>query len=362
MRPALPSDTTYRWLTIACGVGSTIFSGAQSAAQAKITLSAAGALTVKVDVTRRRNTVSATRILQIGIKDLANNSAIGSDGTLGVTESVAGAVDAYFHPAFLVNHNDPRTTYNGADPNHHLMQAAVATYLNRLLDLLDASGAAGKLQVISAFDTAAADLSAVGRGVTVRHPTLTAGQLAALAFAAGFTFVQRQDPNVIIRQAAGDLAAIGGPQQVAEGGKITLTSTVKAGDVGPAVRLQWTVSAAGQAQARLNSTTLPTVTLQGVLAGQVRVAALYLIGDNPAPYTFEVRLNPTLEAANAIIRKEQYDLVMNILNTFHPIGVEVMTQALREHVVELQGSILEINPNYTYPNFRVRGPAPQRLS
>jgi len=92
----------------------------------------------------------------------------------------------------------------------------------------------------------------------------------------------------------------------------------------------------------------------------VRVQALYLIGDNPAPYTFEVRLKPELEAANAIVRKEQYDLVMNILNAFHPVGVEVMTQALRERVVELQGSNLEANPDYTYPNYRVRGPAPRQ--
>ncbi len=358
VRPSLPSDTTYRWLTIACGVGTGIFSGALTSAQTKLLITAAGDLTVKVDVTRRRNTVAATRILHIGLKDLANNSTVGSDGTLGVTESVAGAVDGYFHPAFLVNHNDARATYNGADPNHHLMRATVASRLNRLLDLLDAGGSGGKLQISSAVDPAT-DLTAVGRGLTMRHPTLSAGQLATLAFAAGFTFVQRQDPNVIIRQAAGDLIAISGPQQVDEGGAITLTSTVKASDLGPAVRLQWTVSAAGQAQARLNSITLPTVTLQGVLAGQVRVAALYLIGDNPAPYTFEVRLNPTLEAANAIIRKEQYDLVMNILNAFHPIGVEVMTQPLRQQVVELQGSILDINPNYTYPNFRVRGPAPR---
>ena len=359
VRPALPGDTTYRWLTIACGAGDGRFIGSRTAPQSQIQLSTPGGLTVKVDVIRRRKTVGATRTLQIGLKELSANQTIGSDGTLGVTEQIAGAPDRFFHPALLVNHNDARATY-GTDPNHHLMQFTVAVPLNRLLDLLAAGGVSGKLQVAGAFSPGATDLTGVGRGLTLRHPNLPPGQLAALAFAAGFTFVQRQDPTVIIRQAAADLVPLNGPQQVEEGQKITLVANLKASDISPAVRLQWTVSAAGQAQARLSSTTQPTVTLQGIAAGQVRVAARYLIGDNPAPYTVEVRLNPTLEAANAIIRKEQYDLVMNLLNTFHPIGVEVITRALRAHVVELQGNVLEANPDYTYPKFRVRGPAPRR--
>lgn len=361
VRPSLPNDTTYRWLTIACGTGKAIFSGSRTAPQTTIQISAAGALTLKVDVTRRRNTVSATHVLQIGLADLANNNTVGSDGSLGVSESVAGTVDRYFHPAFLVNHNDARADY-GADPNHHLMQAAVAARLTRLLDLLSAGGGGGTLQIVNAYTPNAPDLTGVGRGLELHHTTLGAGQLAAMAFAAGFTFVQRQDPNVLILQAADDLVAISSAQQVEEGSNITLTSDVKPADVGPTVRLQWSVSAASQAQVRLSSTTQPTITLQGVLAGRVRLSALYLIGDNPAPYTFEVRLKPSLEAANAIIRKEQYDLVMNILNAFHPIGVEVMTEALRQHVVELQGNLLGINPDYTYPKFRVRGPAPRRMS
>lgn len=359
IRPALPNDTSYRWLTIACGAGEARFAGSRTAAKATVQITAPGELTVKVDATRRRRTASATRRLRIGVKELANNSAIGSDGAMEVRAAVAGAADPFFHPAFLVNHNDARVDY-GADPNHHLMQAPVAARLARLLELLAAGGFGGKLQLVSAFVPGAADLTGLGRGLTLRHSTLAAGQLAALAFAAGFTFVQRQDPDVVIRQAPGDLVALSGPQQVEEGSNITLTANVKPSAVGTTVRLQWTVSAAGQAQARLSSTTQPTVTLQGVQAGQVRVAALYLIGDNPAPYTFEVRLNPALEAANAIMRKEQYDLVMNMLNTFHPIGVEVITRALRTHVVELQDGALDANPDYTYPKFRVRGPAPRR--
>jgi len=359
VRPALPGDTTFRWLTITCGAGRAHFTGTRTAASASVQIDAAGDLVVKIDATRRRVTVSATRTLHLGLKDLANDSAIGSDGKVGVSEAVAGAPDRFFYPAFLVNHSDVRASY-GADPNNHLMQAAVAARLTRLLDLIAAGGFGGTLQVVSAYDPSATDLTGVGRGLTLRHSTLTPGQIAALAYAAGFTFVRRQDPDVLLRQAAADLVTLSGPQRVDEGGRITLVAAVKPGDVGAGVRLQWTLGVAGQAQARLSSTTQLTVDLFGVQAGQVRVQALYLIGDNPAPYTFEVRLKPELEAANAIVRKEQYDLVMNILNAFHPVGVEVMTQALRERVVELQGSNLEANPDYTYPNYRVRGPAPRQ--
>ena len=226
--------------------------------------------------------------------------------------------------------------------------------------LAGAGGLGGQLQIESAFAPGATDLTGVGRGLTLRHTTLTPGQLASLAFAAGFTFVRRQDPDVLVRQAEADLVVVDGADRLDEGSQISLAVQVKPGDVGAGVRLQWTLGLADQAQARLSSVTQPSVDLLGRQAGRVRAQAFYLMGDNPAPYTFEVRLKPALEAANAIIRKEQYDLVMNILNAFHPIGVEVITQALRKRVVELQGSALEANPDYTYPKYRVRGPAPRQ--
>lgn len=360
VRPSLPDDTTYRWLTVACGAGRAQFSGSQRGSKATLQINAPGELTVRLDATRRRGTVSATRRLRLGIQDLPDSSSIDSDGNFAVSEDVAGVPDAFFHPALLAKHDDARASY-GTDPNHHLMQAAVAARLTHMLDLLAAGGVSGTLQVLGAFAAGTGDLTGVGRGLTIRHSALAAGQLAAVAHAAGFTFVRRQGANVLIRQAAGELVTLDSGQQVDEGSQMTLSVTVKPGDVGDGVRLQWTLGVAGQAQARLSSQTQPSVQLLGLRAGQVRVQALYLIGDNPAPYSFEVLLKPELAAANTIIRKEQYDLVMNVLNAFHPVGVEVITQALRARVVELQGSALEVNPHYTYPNFRVRGPVPRRL-
>lgn len=130
-------------------------------------------------------------------------------------------------------------------------------------------------------------------------------------------------------------------------------------------RLTWTVSPLGLA--RLSSTTASQVDLTAELAGSVALAATYVVPNRPAPapratppFTFEVRLKDALQNdADIVIRKEQYDLVMNVLNAFHPVGVEVVTEAIREKVVEVRENLIEVFPEYTYPNFRLRGPDPR---
>jgi YVTN family beta-propeller protein len=124
--------------------------------------------------------------------------------------------------------------------------------------------------------------------------------------------------------------------------------------------LTWVLRLGTASKAHLNSTTLPQVRLFGDLTGPVLVRAVYLLRNNAAPYTFEIRLKPNLEAAGVFIRKEQYDLIMNILNAFHPVGVEIITLPIRERVIEVRDQLLSAFPDYTYPNFRVRGPIPRR--
>ena len=91
------------------------------------------------------------------------------------------------------------------------------------------------------------------------------------------------------------------------------------------------------------------------------VQASYLIGDKPTPYTFQVRLRPDLDTPDTVITKDQFDLIMNVLNVLHPVGVEVNTAAIRAHVVELQGKLANTNPDFTFPKFRVRGPLPRQV-
>jgi hypothetical protein len=45
---------------------------------------------------------------------------------------------------------------------------------------------------------------------------------------------------------------------------------------------------------------------------------------------------------------------MNVLNWFHPLGVEVRTARLRAHVVELNG-LDGLSPAYTFPVYRKAG-------
>jgi hypothetical protein len=124
-----------------------------------------------------------------------------------------------------------------------------------------------------------------------------------------------------------------------------------------------TVRVTGGAQARLSSTTGSRITLTGVKPGPVQVRVVLQQPGGTPPYTVRVGLAQALldlEAAGGevVIRKDQYDLVMNVLNHLCPVGVEIDTRAAREHVLELRDALLEAFPPYTYPDFRARGPRP----
>ncbi|MGH2507300.1 MAG: YncE family protein [Ktedonobacteraceae bacterium] len=121
--------------------------------------------------------------------------------------------------------------------------------------------------------------------------------------------------------------------------------------------LTWLLVQGQSTQASLDSDTTPTVQLSGIHAGPALVEAIYVLPGNTPPYTFVVRLRDENNAP--IIRKEQYDLIMNILNVFHPIGVEMLTAAIRRYVIEVRGQLINIIPDYTYPNFRVHAPLPK---
>ncbi len=72
-----------------------------------------------------------------------------------------------------------------------------------------------------------------------------------------------------------------------------------------------------------------------------------------APYSFEIRFQPELDVPSTILPKDQYDLIMNLLNYFHPIGVEVVTGNLRQYVKEIEQNPQLAFPGYTYPDFRI---------
>lgn len=380
--PAPPPDALVRWFLVpgGAGRGTIIPDTGPSTAQltAKLTATAAGRLVVKADVIRGRRTVSATRPLRAGITDLADGTTISGDGTRGTPPSIVDVPGVFFHPAFLAKHADARVDY-GTVADNHLMQPAMAELLDALLAELGRRKVADGLVVAAAFN-AQGDLSAKeGRRLALRHKTLTPGALAGAAFAVGFAHLQHLGADIVLRQPPGQLVAVRGPAGTEQRGVIELTegSTVDftvtpvpsaltaAGLPGPLPgldpRLGWSSGTFDQSGVTLGSNTQPAARVTADSAGAAWVQVSYQIGTSPTPYTFQVRLRPPLDSPATVLTKDQHDLIMNVLNVLHPVGIEVGTSAIREHVVELKGDLLQVNPDYTYPKFRVRGALPRQV-
>jgi hypothetical protein len=321
--------------------------------------------------------VSATRQLRVGLADLAGGS-ISADGTVGAPATSVDRPDAFFHPAFLLRHDDPRVDYGGVEDRHR-MQPAVAEMLDLLLAELDRRAIAGRLTVTAAFDAGGDPSARQGRRLVLRHPNLPPGPLAAAAFAIGFAHIERTGADVVVRQPPGQLLMVRGSAaadrgsilEIDEGSTMDITATPapaavkQAGLTGPATggdpQLAWASGGFDTGTVTLDSSSQPTVRLAGGTAGTAWVQASYLLGSGRVPYTFQVRLRPELNTPTTVIAKDQYDLIMNILNTLHPVGVEVDTSAIRPHVIEAQGDLQQANPAFTFPKFRVRGARPRQV-
>jgi hypothetical protein len=372
-----------RWLIVPgdAGRGTLTPVGRTGSPQRTASLSAMapGRLIVKAEVTRGQHTVSATRALRVGLADLPPDATITADGTPGVAASSLDRPDVFFHPVFLARHDDPRVDYGSQDA--HRMQPAVAELLDALLSELDRRTVTSRLAVTAAFDAAAPPPSAEaqGRRLVLRHGSLAPGALAGVAFAVGFSHLTHAGDTVEVRQAPGQLVAVRGPAdadeaaiiELTEGDTMNLTASPQpdavasaglAGKVpGQGPQLSWASGTFDDAAVTLGSNTQQTVTLNAGKAGMAWVQASYLVGGQPDPYTFQVRLRAELDTPQSVISKDQFDLIMNILNTLHPVGVEVITAAIRAHVIELQGDQSPANPDYTYPKFRVRGTLPRQV-
>jgi hypothetical protein len=145
------------------------------------------------------------------------------------------------------------------------------------------------------------------------------------------------------------------PLSLAQPKSPTAATSIALGS-GAGENLSWATVPFSLGQVTLSSLIKPTVQITGTTPGAALVRALYIRGNHLQPYQFEVRLNQNLDPqANVTITKDQYDLVMNVLNYFHPLGVEVKTSRLRSHVAELSGLSGDLFPGYTYPVYRNTG-------
>lgn len=149
----------------------------------------------------------------------------------------------------------------------------------------------------------------------------------------------------------GDPAPLGLPQPRPP----AVVNTVGLGS-GAGERLAWSTVPFSRGRVELSSLVKPAIRVDGIAPGPALVRVIYLRGNHLAPYQFEVRLKPALDAQPGVtIRKDQYDLIMNVLNWFHPLGVEVRTDRLRAHVVELRELNADLFPGYTYPIYHRTG-------
>ncbi|WP_393062897.1 LamG-like jellyroll fold domain-containing protein [Streptomyces sp. LN549] len=120
--------------------------------------------------------------------------------------------------------------------------------------------------------------------------------------------------------------------------------------------LAWSSTPEGHGTAEPATPDAPVCRVVGRVPGRVSIRATYLPGEGLRPYQCEVRLKPTLESqAGVAVTKEQYDLILNVLNWFHPLGVECRTDRLRT-LAGLDPEEAERPRLYTFPTYHVADP------
>ncbi len=366
----LPANGSIDWTIIPCDAGRAHFEKHPADAAAlrrpvtsrshlRLVADAPGEVTVRVEYTLDRQTVSGTRTILINIESLADGETIAANGDTRISEAAAaGTPEAVLNPTYLVTSNADVSF--GAAANNRRMQIVLEKPFLRLVALLESIGAAtNQLSVLKAFDPADAGLHGVARAIRFGHNVLDAGTLGALAHRAGFDFVRRTGSEIFAAMAEGEKIEI-----IQSSDLLPLADEVKVGvprDIEARFEalpgdgnFNWSLQQIGEGEASLNFVLRPKVRLTPRKPGLLAINVSFL-EDEPQstfPYTFEIRLNDALDLPGTIIPKHQYDLLMNVLNYFHPIGVEVLTRNIREHVVELQGNLLNAFPGYTYPDFR----------
>ena len=100
----------------------------------------------------------------------------------------------------------------------------------------------------------------------------------------------------------------------------------------------WSSHAIGAGAGAFDTLVRPTAHFTPSAPGLLVLVLTYVQRDltHAAPYTFEIRLKPALDVPATIIPKAQYDIIMNVLDAFRPIGVEVRTDQIRKHVREIE--------------------------
>ena len=364
----LPSGGIYAWSLVPCGPGRAHFERHSADAATlrtpittrphlSVVADAPGTVTVRAEYAYRGQTVFGTLTLRVGIETLGVGETIAANGALEVTEDAAvGKPGEVVNPIYLITHNAPGVSY-GVNPANRRMQVVLERALDRMLGLL--AGTGGTLTILKAYDPGGPQLHAAARALRFRHNVVPAAELAAVAFRAGFGFVTRTTNQVYASVAQGERIGIATMPGLAPlGDELVVGTTVRLRarlePLPPAGTYNWSVDAIASAGGTFDTVVRAETRFTPRAPGLISLNASYIENDptRALPYTFAIRLKPSLDVPTTVIPKYEYDLIMNILNYFHPIGVEVDTSNIREHVVEVQANLLNAFPGYTYPDFR----------
>jgi len=329
-----------------------------SRSRVRLVTDAPGDIAVRVEYGRGGRTRSGTLTLRIDPTTLADGHALDTIGNLDPDPgAIIGTPDPGFDPAYLVTHGLSPAIDFGADPNNKKMQILSRDALDALVALLAARATPGQLQVKQAFVPGGAGVESVGRRLVLGHTTLDPGVLAALSArffdyvaraGASVTAIMRPDTWIEIADAATTAPP---PAEIVLGTPLNLAvvpSTLPPGTY------NWSTRAIGAGLGSFDTVLRPTARFTPSAPGMLVLVLTYVQSDatRAAPYTFEIRLKPTLDVPATIVPKAQYDIIMNVLDAFHPVGVEVRTDQIRKHVREIEQDPTKAFPAYSFPSFR----------
>jgi hypothetical protein len=187
------------------------------------------------------------------------------------------------------------------------------------------------------------DLTSVGRAVLMRHPAVSADRLAGYALQAGFAFVHHR-PNASGGPAiyAASYPASGPPPNIFADDDLALGVLIEV-SVRPELALEgsfdWCLTPCCGAAASLSaalpkpgsSSTYVRKVLRATASGTITIDASFSLNDAADAYQFVLTPRQN-DGAGPRLTKDQYDDLLNFVDAYHPVGVEVVTRGIRRFV------------------------------
>lgn len=341
-----------------------------AATQPRIALEAlsAGIVALRGELERGGTVITAVKTLRIGLDSLPDDSEVDAEGRIASPGSLPEAPAVRRFDPRILHVWDPLPRFgdepNFADDAFRRVLFPLRQHLERLLTALRDNGhVPSDLTVERGFDSAADDLAfAEGRAVEISHASLRPEALAAMAHNAGAPLVRHAGGTVTVFAEGAPLIGIEAVTLpgVPDDGRMTLAAPrdlrLSLPDDGAGRDIFWDISDSTAPPAAINARTRPEVTVTPLIPGRLGLRAVMALRTAGAtqPFSFAVRLKPELEVLGAVIPKDVYDVAMNVLSHFGPIGVLIDTASLRERIAGLDSQTLSALPRYTFPDFKDR--------